>query len=74
MPLEKIKTKLTKDLKEIDEKGIIRREEDIIVKIIKGDGKKGNRYILKGEENKEYIRMNSNSYLALGLNDDVKRN
>lgn len=74
MPLEKIKTKLTKDLKEIDEKGIIRRKEDIIVKIIKGDGKKGNRYILKGEENKEYIRMNSNSYLALGLNDDVKRN
>jgi len=40
MPLEKIKTKLTKDLKEIDEKGIIRREEDIIVKIIKGDGKR----------------------------------
>jgi len=73
MPLEKIKKKLEKDLKEIDEKGIVKRKENIIVKIIKCDGVKGNRYILKGEENKEYIRMNSNSYLALHLNEEVKK-
>lgn len=72
MPLDKIKTKLELNLREIEEKGIVKRDENIIVKIIKGDGKKGNRYVLKGEENKEYIRMNSNSYLALGLNDEVK--
>jgi len=73
MPLERIKEKLEKDIKEIDEKGIVKRNENIIVKIIKCDGVKGNRYVLKGEENKEYIRMNSNSYLALGLNEDVKK-
>ncbi|MGQ9844748.1 MAG: aminotransferase class I/II-fold pyridoxal phosphate-dependent enzyme [Caldisericia bacterium] len=73
MSLEKLKAKLEKDLKEIDEKGIVKREENVIVKILKCDGVKGNRYILKGEEDKEYIRMNSNSYLALGLNEEVKK-
>lgn len=73
MSLEKLKAKLEKDLKEIDEKGIVKRKENVIVKILKCDGVKGNRYILKGEEDKEYIRMNSNSYLALGLNEEVKK-
>lgn len=73
MSLEKLKAKLEKDLKEIDEKGIVKRKENVIVKILKCDGVKGNRYILKGAEDKEYIRMNSNSYLALGLNEEVKK-
>lgn len=73
MSLEKLKAKLEKDLKEIDDKGIVKRKENVIVKILKCDGVKGNRYILKGEEDKEYIRMNSNSYLALGLNEEVKK-
>lgn len=73
MPLEKIKKKLSEELKEIDEKGIVKRKESVIVKVVKCDGVKGNRYILKGEEDKEYIRMNSNSYLALHLNEEVKR-
>lgn len=73
MSLEKLKAKLEKELKEIDEKGIVKRKENVIVKILKCDGVKGNRYILKGEEDKEYIRMNSNSYLALGLNEEVKK-
>lgn len=72
MPLERIKRVLGEKIKEIDEKGILKRNESVIVEIKKCDGVKGNRYILKGEENKEYIRMNSNSYLALHLNERVK--
>ncbi|MCX8094883.1 MAG: aminotransferase class I/II-fold pyridoxal phosphate-dependent enzyme [Caldisericia bacterium] len=72
MPLEKLKKSLQEKINEIDEKGIVKRKESIIVNIKKCDGIKGNRYILKGEEDKEYIRMNSNSYLALHLNERVK--
>lgn len=73
MPLNKLKISLEEKIREIDEKGIVKRKENIIQDIIKCDGIKGNRYILKGEEGKEYIRMNSNSYLALHLNERVKR-
>ncbi len=73
MPLDRLKKSLEEKIKEIDEKGILKRKESIILEIKKCDGTKGNRYILKGEENKEYIRMNSNSYLALNLNERVKQ-
>lgn len=73
MPLDRSKKSLEEKIKEIDEKGIVKRKESIILEIKKCDGTKGNRYILKGEENKEYIRMNSNSYLALHLNERVKQ-
>ncbi|MDI6860776.1 MAG: aminotransferase class I/II-fold pyridoxal phosphate-dependent enzyme [Caldisericia bacterium] len=73
MPLNKLKKSLEEKIKEIDEKGIVKRKESIIQDIKKCDGVKGNRYILKGEEDKEYIRMNSNSYLALHLNERVKQ-
>lgn len=73
MPLDRLKASLEEKIKEIDEKGIVKRKESIILEIKKCDGIKGNRYILKGEENKEYIRMNSNSYLALHLNERVKQ-
>ncbi|MBC7194181.1 MAG: aminotransferase class I/II-fold pyridoxal phosphate-dependent enzyme [Caldisericia bacterium] len=72
MPLKKLSDSLKTKIKEIDEKGIVKRDEKIIVEIKKCDGVKGNRYILKGEREKEYIRMNSNSYLALHLNERVK--
>lgn len=73
MPLDRLKASLEEKIKEIDEKGIVKRKESVILEIKKCDGIKGNRYILKGEENKEYIRMNSNSYLALHLNERVKQ-
>lgn len=73
MPLYRLKKSLEEKIKEIDEKGIVKRKESVIIDIKKCDGVKGNRYILKGEENKEYIRMNSNSYLALHLNERVKQ-
>lgn len=73
MPLSKLKVSLEEKIREIDEKGIVKRKESVIENIIKCDGIRGNRYILKGEEGKEYIRMNSNSYLALHLNERVKQ-
>jgi glycine C-acetyltransferase len=43
----------------------------VINRIKKSSGAKGPRYLLEGEEGREFIKMNSNSYLGMSLNKEV---
>lgn len=70
MPLEKIKPVIEQTLSQYKKSGILKGKEAVIVHIKPASGKKGLRYILAGD-NKEYIKMNSNSYLGLSLNKEV---
>ena len=55
---------LMQEIEALQEEGRAKAPERIIVDYIPAVGEKGPRYILKGL-NRQFIRMNSNSYLSL---------
>lgn len=71
MGLDKLEKVLADEVADLNTKGTAKGKEDIIVGVKKPSGDKGPRYYLKGHGEKEYIRMNSNSYLGMSLEDDV---
>jgi glycine C-acetyltransferase len=71
MGLDRLNNVLANEVNELASKGTAKGKEDIIVGVKKPEGKKGPRYFLKGEGDKEFLRMNSNSYLGLSLQEDI---
>ena len=71
MPLTKIEKVLSKGLDELKEKGTIKGKETVITGIKQAQGSKGPRYFIEGYGNKEFLMMNSNSYLGMGLRKEV---
>lgn len=61
---------LTQEIEALQEEGRAKAPERIIVDYIPAVGEKGPRYILKGL-NRQFIRMNSNSYLSLSNHHDM---
>jgi len=66
--LEKV---LSQHLKELKDNGRLKGKECIVTKVMKGDGKKGPRYFLKGMGEQEFLKMNSNSYLGMSLREEI---
>ncbi|MFO7878598.1 MAG: aminotransferase class I/II-fold pyridoxal phosphate-dependent enzyme [Bacteroidota bacterium] len=71
MSLDKLNKVLDKEVKALEDKGTAKGAEMVIEKIIPAEGKKGPRYLIRGYGDKEFIKMNSNSYLGLSMNEDV---
>ena len=71
MPLTKIEKVLSKGLDELKEKGTIKGKETVITGIKQAQESKGPRYFIEGYGNKEFLMMNSNSYLGMGLRKEV---
>ena len=69
--MKKLEAVLTAELEKLKQEGRLKGKEQIIVDVKRGAGAKGPRYFLKGEGAKEFIRMNSNSYLGLSLREDM---
>ncbi len=67
MSLDKLNLSLEQEMKELKQQGRAKGRERIITGYIPPMGKNGPRYILKGVD-REFIRMNSNSYLSLSNN------
>ncbi len=64
MNTEKIDKKLTSEFSELKKEGRSKPAERIIVDYLPPHGNRGPRYKIKGHD-KEFVRMNSNSYLSL---------
>jgi glycine C-acetyltransferase len=64
MSLDKLNAALTGDVAKLAQEGRAKASERVIVGYVPGDGRKGPRYRLYGGD-REFIRMNSNSYLSL---------
>ena len=64
MPLNNFTADLKKQLDELYRTGTAKGAEQVVVKTQKASGNKGPRFFLKGFGDKEFIRMNSNSYLG----------
>ena len=71
MPLNKIKTALSEELAELGERGALKGEETVITGVKESEGNKGPRYLLEGYGDREFLRMNSNSYLGIALRKEV---
>jgi len=64
MPLKRLDKALAEELTGLQNEGRAKPPERIITGYLPPTGKHGPRYTLKGE-NKQFLRMNSNSYLSL---------
>jgi glycine C-acetyltransferase len=71
MPLDRLTPVLTTQLRGLEEKGTAKGAETVVSAVIQPRDGKGPRFLLKGGGNREFIRMNSNSYLGLGLRPEI---
>jgi len=71
MPLDRITTVLRDHVANLEEMGTAKGAEKIVTRVIPPRGDRGPRFNLQGEGEKEFLRMNSNSYLGLSLRPEV---
>jgi glycine C-acetyltransferase len=71
MPLDKVTGVLQRHVADLEEKGTSKGKETVVTKVLPPKGDRGPRFILEGGGNKEFIRMNSNSYLGMSLRQPI---
>ncbi|MCF7875580.1 aminotransferase class I/II-fold pyridoxal phosphate-dependent enzyme [Candidatus Bipolaricaulota bacterium] len=70
MSLDKMEEKIQKKLDKLEEEGTLKGEELVITGVEKSPDGNAPRYKIEGEEG-SFLKMNSNSYLGLHLNEEV---
>jgi glycine C-acetyltransferase len=71
MPLEKLVDDLKAQLADLDAQGTGKGHEQVVVAVKPPQGGRGPRFLLEGAGEREFIRMNSNSYLGLSLRNEL---
>jgi glycine C-acetyltransferase len=71
MPLDRLTKALQAHVAGLDEKGTAKGEEAVVVEVRAPSGDRGPRVLLEGAGDREFIRMNSNSYLGMSLRPEV---
>ncbi len=73
MPLDRITAVLTDHVAGLEEKGTAKGAESVVTRVLPPAGERGPRFHLDGQGQKEFIRMNSNSYLGMSLRPEVMK-
>jgi glycine C-acetyltransferase len=73
MPLHRLTTVLQDHVSDLEEKGTAKGAESVVTKVVPPSGDRGPRFFLEGEGDKEFLRMNSNSYLGMSLRPEVMK-
>lgn len=71
MPLDRLNALLDDHVAGLEEAGTAKGDEDVVVEVVPGADGRGPRFRLEGEGDREFIRLNSNSYLGMGLRPEV---
>jgi glycine C-acetyltransferase len=71
MPVDRLTTVLRNHVTGLREAGTAKGSETVVVGVRRAEGARGPRFLLEGEGDKEFMRMNSNSYLGMGLRQEV---
>lgn len=71
MPLDRVATVLRDHVASLEEMGTAKGAETVVTRVLPPSGDRGPRFHLQGEGEKEFLRMNSNSYLGLSLRPEV---
>lgn len=72
MPADRLNAALTRQVAELDTRGATKRHEPVVVGVLRPDAERGPRYLLAGEGDRAFVRMNSNGYLGMALRDVVR--
>lgn len=71
MPIDRLRSVLSDHVSSLHEAGTAKGAETVVVAVRRAEGDRGPRFLLQGEGDKEFMRMNSNSYMGLGLREEV---
>ena len=71
MPIDRLSRALADHVRGLEEAGTAKGGENVVVAVKPAAGSRGPRFLLKGQGEGEFIRMNSNSYLGMGLRPEV---
>ena len=71
MPIDRLTQVLEEHVSELEEAGTAKGAESVVIGVKRAEGDRGPRFLLEGEGDKEFLRMNSNSYLGMGLRPEV---
>src|SRR5712692_10518840 len=71
MPLAKFVRDLETQLRDLESTGTGKGAESVVVAVRPAQGWRGPRFLLQGLGDREFIRMNSNSYLGLTLHPEL---
>jgi len=72
MAIERLDKILRRELSVIDDAGASKRDELVITGVVPSDSGRGPRYLLEGYGSQPFLRMNSNGYLGMALEEAVK--
>jgi len=73
MPLNRLTGILRDHVSELEEKGTAKGAEAVVTGVIPASEHQGPRFLLEGEGDKEFLRMNSNSYLGMSLRPEIMK-
>jgi glycine C-acetyltransferase len=71
MPTDRIAALLNEHVRGLEEAGTAKGSEKVVVVVKPAGGGRGPRFLLEGQGDREFVRMNSNSYLGMGLRPEV---
>ncbi len=71
MPNDRFHQALSAELDALREKGTLKGAETVITKVLPATGDRGPRYLLEGEGDRPFLKMNSNNYLGMSLRREV---
>lgn len=71
MPIQKLESVLNLKVEDLKAKGVAKGAEKIVTGVVKAEGKKGPRFYIEGYGEKEFLRMNSNSYMGMSLRKEI---
>ncbi len=67
MPIDRLNAVLSRHLSELATRGTLKGAESVTTGVLPASGSRGPRYLLAGEGDTPFLRMNSNGYLGLAL-------
>ncbi len=71
MPHDRFESTLLSELSSLQTAGRLKGRETVIAGVIPPQGKSGPRYLLEGEGERPFLRMNANNYLGMSLQNEV---
>jgi len=71
MPHDRLQQKLYEELSKLEAEGRRKGAETVIVGIVAAQDGKGPRFLIAGEGDEPFLRMNANSYLGLSLQAEI---
>lgn len=73
LPVERFHQALSAELDALRERGTLKGAESVITRVLPAEGERGPRYLLVGEGDQPFLKMNSNNYLGMSLRPELRR-